>query len=70
MEVDVGTCVSDLAHYTEFLWEEEECLVGHAKSLTATVATTHATSEARNQEIYEENHRFERGLWSGRGRSR
>ena len=51
-------CVSDLAHYTEFLREEEEHLVEHAKSLTAAVAAAHAASEARNQEIYEENHRF------------
>ena len=47
--------------YTEFLREEEERLVEHAKSLTATVAAAHAASEARNQEIYEENHHFERG---------
>ena len=60
-EVDARTCVSDLARYTEFLWEEEERLVEHAKSLTAAVAAAHAASEARNQEIYEENHRFERG---------
>ena len=45
----------------EFLREEEERLVEHAKSLTAVVAAAHAASEARNQEIYEENHRFERG---------
>ena len=60
-EVDARTCVGDLAHYTEFLWQEEERLVEHAKILTAAVAAAHATSEARNQEIYEENHRFERG---------
>ena len=60
-EVDARTCVSDLARYTEFLREEEEHLVEHAKSLTATVAATHAASEVRNQEIYEENHHFERG---------
>ena len=60
-EVYARTCNSDLARYTEFLREEEECLIEHAKSLTATVAATHATSEARNQEIYKENHRFERG---------
>ena len=60
-EVDARTCVSDLARYTEFLREEEERLVEHAKSLTAAVAAAHAASEARNQEIYEENHRFERG---------
>ena len=45
----------------EFLREEEERLVEHATSLTAAVAAAHAASEARNQEIYEENHRFERG---------
>ena len=50
-----------LARYTEFLREEEERLVEHAKSLTAAMAAAHAASEARNQEIYEENHRFERG---------
>ena len=60
-EVDARTCVSDLARYTKFLQEEEERLVEHAKSLTAAVAAAHAASEARNQEIYEENHRFERG---------
>ena len=60
-EVDARTCVSNLARYTEFLWEEEERLVEHAKSLTTAVAAAHAASEARNQEIYEENHRFERG---------
>ena len=60
-EVDARTCVSDLARYTEFLREEEERLVEHAKSFTAAVAMTHATLEARNQEIYEENHCFKRG---------
>ena len=59
--MDARTCDSDLARYTEFLREEEERLVEHAKSLTTDVAAAHATSEARNQEIYEENHRFERG---------
>ena len=59
-EVDARTCVSDLARYTKFLREEEERLVEHAKSLTAAVAAAHAASEARNQEIYEENHCFER----------
>ena len=54
-EVGACTCISDLARYIEFLREEEERLVEHAKSLTD------AASEARNQEIYEENHRFERG---------
>ena len=33
----------------------------HTKSLTAAVAAAYAASEARDQEIYEENHRFERG---------
>ena len=60
-EVDARTCVSDLARYIEFLQEEEERLVEQAKSLTAAVSATHAASEARNQEIYKENHRFERG---------
>ena len=59
--MDARTCVSDLARYTEFLREEEERLVEHAKSFTTAVATVHATSEAKNQEIYKENHRFERG---------
>ena len=59
--MDARTCDSDLARYTEFLREEEERLVEHAKSRTAAVAAAHAASEVRNQEIYEENHRFERG---------
>ena len=59
--MDARTCVRDLARYTEFLWEEEERLVEHAKSLTAAVAATYAASEAGNQEIYEENHCLERG---------
>ena len=61
VEVDARTCDNDLARYTEFLREEEERLVEHAKSLTAAVAAAHAASEARNQESYEKNHRFERG---------
>ena len=60
-EVDARTWDRDLACYTEFLREEEERLVEHAKSHTAAVTATHAASEARNQEIYKENHRFERG---------
>ena len=59
--MEARTCVSDLAHNIKFLQEEEERLIEHAKSLTAVVAAAHAASEARNQEIYEENHRFERG---------
>ena len=59
--MDARTYDGDLARYTEFLREEEERLVEHAKSLTATVAVAHAASDARNQEIYKENHRFERG---------
>ena len=59
--MDACTCVSDLACYTEFLREEQERLVENAKSLTAAVAAPHAASEARNQEIYEENHHFKRG---------
>ena len=47
-EVDARTCVSDLARYTEFLREEEESLVEHAESLTATMAVAHAASEAWN----------------------
>jgi len=67
--VDARTCISDLARYTEFLREAEERLVEHAKSLTASVAAAHTTSEARNQEIYKENHCFG-VVWSDRGRSR
>ena len=59
--MDARTCDNDLACYTEFLREEEEHLVEHTKSLTTAVAAVHAASEARNQKIYEENHRFERG---------
>ena len=59
--MDACTCVNDLACYSEFPREEEERLVENAKNLTAAVAATHAASEARNQEIYEENHRFKRG---------
>ena len=58
--MDAGTCVSDLARYTEFLQEEEERIVEHANSLIGAVAVAHAASEARNQEIYEENYRFKR----------
>ena len=58
--MDACTCNSDLACYTEFLRDEEERLVKHAKSLTAAVAAAHAASKARNWEIYEENHHFER----------
>ena len=60
-EVDARTCDSDLARYTEFLRKDEERLVEHAKSLTASVATAHADAEARTQEIYEQSGRFERG---------
>ena len=59
-EVEARTCASDLARYTEFLREEEERLVEHAKSITAAVAAAHAASEARNQDIYKENHHLER----------
>ena len=45
-EVEARTCVSDLARYIEFLREEEECLVEHAKSLTVIVAATHDDAEA------------------------
>ena len=58
--MDVGTCVSDLARYIEFPREEEERPVEHAKRLTAAVVMAHATSEARNQEIYKQSDRFER----------
>ena len=69
-EVEARTCVSNLARYPKFLQEDEERLVEHAKSLTAAVAVADAASEARNQEIYEENRHFERVVWSGRGCSR
>ena len=59
--MEACTCVSDLARYIEFLREEEERLVKHTKILITAVAAAHAASEARNQEIYKENHRFERG---------
>ena len=59
--MEARTCVSDLARYIEFLWEEEARLVEHTKSLTATVASAHADAEARNQEIYELSGCFERG---------
>ena len=49
--MEARPCVSDLARYIEFPWEEEEHLIKHAKSLTAAVAAAHAASEARNQEI-------------------
>ena len=67
-EVEACTCGSDLACYIEFLREEEERLVEHAKGLTAVVAAAHADAEARNQEIYEQFGRFERDrlerLWA------
>ena len=58
--MEARTCVSDLARYIEFLQEEEERLVEHAKSLTAVMAASHTDAEARNQEIYEQSGRFER----------
>lgn len=59
--MEACTCVSDLARYIQFLWEEEEeRLVEHAKSLTAAVAAAHADADARNKEIYEQSGRFER----------
>ena len=58
--MDARTCVTDLARYTEFLWQEEERLVEHAKSLTIVVAATHTDTEVRNQEIYEQSSHFER----------
>jgi len=69
-EVDARTCDSDLARYTEFLREEEERLVEHAKSLTAAVAATHADAEVRNQEIYDQSATSRGVVWSGRGRLR
>ena len=58
--MDARRCISDLSHYNEFLWEEEEHLIEHAKSLTTAVAAAHANAEARNQEIYEQFGRFKR----------
>lgn len=57
--MEVRTCISDLPRYIEFLREEEECLVKHAKSLMAAMATAHTNAEVRNQEIYEQSGRFE-----------
>ncbi|KAE8767100.1 hypothetical protein D1007_61584 [Hordeum vulgare] len=54
-------CVSDLVCYIEFLLEEEECLVKHAKCITAAMAAAHAAAEARNLEIYKESRHFEMG---------
>ena len=45
-EVEAHTCISDLARNIEFLREEEERLVEHAKSLTAARAAAHADAEA------------------------
>ena len=59
--MEAHTCGRDLARYIEFMRDDEERLFQHAKSLTAAMAVAHTASEARNQEIYEENHRFERG---------
>ena len=42
--MEARTCGSDLVCYIEFLREEEERLVEHAKSLTVAVATTHANA--------------------------
>ena len=59
--MEARTCVSDLTRYIEFLREEEECLIEHAKSLTIAVAAAHTNADARNHEIYEQSGRFERG---------
>ena len=53
--MEACTCVSDLARYIEFLREEEERLIEHAKSLTAAVAAAHTDTKVRNQEIYEQS---------------
>ena len=58
--MEARTCASDLARYIEFLREEEERLLEHAKSLTVAVAVAHVDVEARNQEIYEQSGCFER----------
>ena len=58
--MEARTCVSDFARYIEFLREEEERLVEHAKILTAAVVAAYGDVEARNQEIYEQFGRFER----------
>ncbi|KAE8768433.1 Casein kinase I isoform delta-like protein [Hordeum vulgare] len=52
-------CINDLGHYIEFLREEEELLVEHAKSLTTSMAAANVVAEARNEEIYEESCHFE-----------
>ena len=66
--MEARTCVSDLARYIKFMWDEEERLVEHAKSLTAAMAATHADVEVRNQEIYAQSGSFERDrperLWA------
>ena len=60
--VEARTSISDLVvRYIEFLREEEECLVEHAKRLTTVVAAAEATAVAWNAEIYEESRRFEGG---------
>jgi hypothetical protein len=60
-DVEARTSISDLAaRYIEFLREEEERLVEHAKRLTTAVAAAEAAAVARNAEIYEESCRFER----------
>src|SRR5215216_5717510 len=68
-EVEACTCVSNLARYIEFLREEEERLVEHAKSLTTAVAIAHTDAEARNQEIYEQLAASRGIVWSGSERS-
>ena len=69
-EVEARTCARDLARYIEFLREEEERLVEHAKSLTTAVAAAHAASEARNQEISRRTTASRGVVWSGRGHLR
>ena len=69
-EVEARTCVSELARYIEFLREEEERLVEHAKSLTAIVAR-HMLPQRRGIRRSTRRTTASRGVvWRGRGRSR
>lgn len=55
----LGFCVIGLARYMNFLYEEEEHQVEHAKRLTAIVATADTTTVEQNEEIHIESLRFE-----------
>jgi phage shock protein A len=58
-KVEACICISDLACYIELLQEEEECLVKHAKRLSAAMASAETTAVALNAELYAESRRFE-----------